>query len=406
MLTADELTALLGSGRLVPVPLPCSGSMSVAYVVGSDVFIKVCTADVPDGALAVEAAVHALAYKYAPDVVVPPIGLVTLAGGVQGLAMRRLYGFPSATKNLCTLKDVMEHPGSVPAFDTVFRSLVFQVLKGLADLAATGDKGTEGRFRHNDLHVANVGVEVNTALSEVQPVTVRVYRRVRSATECVLVTNTVHKYKVPVMARARLLDFGHAAFVKAQADVRYADRKSPYARGGASGTAPSRHYDMFLFMSSVFLTIRDARSDAVPIAYGDFRKMYMDTLGHVLTSHHVEPGTGGRLKPEAQASLLVNLNLEYVHPATGETVMTCMPYPERLLQHEFFQAFREDGEDCGGGGGGGGAGSEAAPCVAAMEPVFGPGARTMPVHEFLAVAAKSPPWVTPPAPVTEPWIDE
>ena len=357
-----------------PVPLDVGGgTTSAMYAVGRTVLIKVPR--VPDNVLEAEAKTHVRAYKLAPHVVVPPIGVVKI-GGRLGLAMTRVWGFPgpTPTHSLCTVHDVIQHYTYVPDIDVTFRSLIFQTLNGLVDLTITNDKATEGTFRHNDLHVRNVGVDVlDTPI--VKPVTVTVTKRV-GGVECSVVTHTVYNYNVPMAARVQILDFGHAVFVRrGTPDVRFRKKSRGYTVGGMSASVPSRHYDMFLFLSSVFVTTRDVRP--APPVFQDFRAMYLDLFGNLLTSKFVTDG--GRLTDAAQAALLQNLNLTY----DDDTAPVFMLYPERVLQHGFFDCFRVDGTPAAPR-----SSSPAAP--RSSSPAFGPAARTMPVSDYLAAAGATP----------------
>lgn len=274
----------------------------------------------------------------------------SLTPRVQALAMEALEGVPCRDGTTAVdMQTFLEKgmAGLIDNFGLMFRVALFQVLYTIqTSLIASG-----GWFRHNDLHVRNVcmGQFFGTRRSRTIPYEVCE----AGGTSCKSFTITRWRFDVPAVVRAVIIDFGWAAFLPGQGvgplfDSRFFSTRDGRTFemkecAGMSSTTLSRHYDMFMFMASVYSTIEKATTVGVeldPIIM-EFKALYRKSFGHMNLSRDVVVAVGnGRLTLKAQAELYQSGRMTFTYHGEDGRVLTetvSPPTTDSLLCNPFFK---------------------------------------------------------------------
>ena len=301
---------------------------------------------------------------------------------IRGLVMESLAGVrlklasassgPGAVpQRVVTLKALIEQglAGGVTDFGKRFRAVVFQVVFTLV-MAFTGSNGT---FRHNDLHDENVCVDQVSYPSKVR----YEYHSVSPKSATAPTARRPRVFEVETDVRSVIIDFGWAALsgpYAAANDKRFGARVLSAGHGatvaqaewrehdyvaaaGMSNVVPSMEYDTYFFLSSVRNTIESCGFGS-PVHYSttkarpagkreaervisEFIEFYERVVGDLLGSDAMP--VNGRLTLAAQLALAKGRSLTYT-PSRGlrkgrQTQRVRVPCPLEMLFDPFFNAF-------------------------------------------------------------------
>lgn len=267
---------------------------------------------------------------------------------ISALAIERLNGAETTEgKRVFNLYDyILEGArGHIDRFEESFFIIIFQVLFTIHTWTIL----TQGRVRHNDLYVKNIGLSI---MPDDAPPEYNTHF-FPSAPDKPFISAT---FRLPSGSKLRavVLDFGWAAALPGLGPAHDQRFVYPESRGGKvclrqrsiilnsgmSQKLPSHHYDSTLFMYSISAAINTAsKSTSLPCALKRFQRMYARHYGKLYASSAMYHGAlCGRLTTAVQRSLLKSSRLSYKLNGSKKTIT--LPTAQDLLLDGVFAFLR------------------------------------------------------------------